>query len=178
YWGTSEWDATEILEAISIAQQHNLIGPVMEQPQYNMLTRQKLERDYMHLFRYHGLGTTIWSPLASGVLSGKYNDASPDNTRLSMAGMEWLHDRVIQDEILTKTRKLKSVADSIGMTQARMSLAWCLKNPNVSTVILGASNVKQLQENLHCLDAINSLTPEIMQSIESILENKPVTEGF
>lgn len=178
YWGTSEWDATEILEAISIAKQHHLIGPVMEQPQYNMLTRQKLERDYQHLFKYHGLGTTIWSPLASGVLSGKYNDASPGDTRLSMAGMEWLHDRVIQDAILTKTRKLKSIADSIGIPQARLALAWCLKNPNVSTVILGASNVKQLQENLHCLDAVNSLTPEIMQSIESVLENKPVTEGF
>ncbi|MFM7725991.1 MAG: aldo/keto reductase, partial [Flavobacteriales bacterium] len=178
YWGTSEWDATEILEAISIAKQHHLVGPVMEQPQYNMLTRQKLERDYLHLFRYHGLGTTIWSHLASGVLSGKYNDASPGDTRLSMPGMEWLQERVVQETILDKTRRLKKIADEIGIPMARMGLAWCLKNPNVSTVILGASKTNQLQENLQCLQAVPLLTPDVMINIETVLANKPITEAF
>lgn len=178
YWGTSEWEATEIMEAISIAKQHHLIGPVVEQPQYNMLTREKLERDYLHLFRYHGLGTTIWSPLASGVLTGKYNDAKPGDTRLMMEGMEWLHDRVIQEQILEKVRRLKNIADGLGITLARLSLAWCLKNPNVSTVILGASKVTQLKENLDCYSALPLLTDEVMLSIENVLNNKPKADSF
>lgn len=178
YWGTSEWDASEIMEAISIAKQHHLIGPVMEQPQYNMMTREKLERDYLHLFRYHGLGTTIWSPLASGVLTGKYNDAYPGDTRLNMEGLEWLHDRVLQEQTLTKVRKLKELADGLGIPMARLGLAWCLKNPHVSTVILGASKAAQLKENLECLSALPLLTEDVMQSIEQVLQNKPKVEGF
>lgn len=178
YWGTSEWESTEIMEAISIAKQHHLIGPVVEQPQYNMMTREKMEREYLHIFRNHGLGTTIWSPLASGVLTGKYIDAHPDDTRLNMPGMEWLHERVIQDHTLEKVKRLKKIADDLGIPVARLALAWCLKNPHVSTVLLGASKVEQLKENLHCLSAVPLLTEEVMQSIEAVLDNKPKGDSF
>ena len=178
YWGTSEWDASEIMEAISIAKQHHLIGPVMEQPQYNMLTREKLEKDYLHLFKHHGLGTTIWSPLASGVLSGKYLDAKPGDTRLMMPGMEWLHDRVLQEEILKKVEGLKKISDDLGVSLAHLCLAWCLKNPNVSTVILGASKTDQLKENLNSMKVVQMLTDEVMSAIEKVLNNKPRLSEF
>jgi voltage-dependent potassium channel beta subunit len=178
YWGTSEWDASEIMEAIAVAKANRLIGPVVEQPQYNMMTRGKVEREYAHLFRYHGLGTTIWSPLASGVLTGKYNDAHPGDTRLNMEGLEWLHDRVMQERTLEKVKRLKDIANELGISMARMALAWCLKNPNVSTVLLGASKAAQLKENIGCLSALPLITEEVMQRIEQVLDNKPSGDSF
>ncbi|MFM2207390.1 MAG: hypothetical protein RL213_1365 [Bacteroidota bacterium] len=178
YWGTSEWDASEIMEAIAVAKANRLIGPVVEQPQYNMMTRGKMEREYAHLFRYHGLGTTIWSPLASGVLTGKYNDAHPGDTRLNMEGLEWLHDRVMQERTLEKVKRLKVIADELGISMVRMALAWCLKNPNVSTVLLGASKPSQLKENIGCLSALPLITEEVMHRIEQVLDNKPSGDSF
>lgn len=173
YWGTSEWSAHEIMEAHMVAQRYSLIGPTMEQPQYNMLERQKMEVDYLKIFNTVGLGTTIWSPLASGVLSGKYNDDFPAATRLSILGMEWLKDAALAEEKLTKVRTLTGLAKEIGLSMPLMSIAWCLKNEHVSTVILGASKTSQLQENFKALEAVKQLTPDVMEKIEDILKNKP-----
>lgn len=174
YWGTSEWSANQITEAHTIAERHHLIGPTMEQPQYNMLHRKRFESEYAILYARYGMGTTIWSPLASGLLTGKYLSSKPGNTRLSMAGMEWLKEQKLNDETaLEKVSQLKSIADELDVTLARLSLAWCLKNPNVSTVILGASRVEQLKENLTAIDVIPLLTEEVINNIEGILQNKP-----
>ncbi|MBK9526470.1 MAG: aldo/keto reductase [Bacteroidetes bacterium] len=178
YWGTSEWDASEIMEAHLVAAQNHLIGPVVEQPQYNMFTREKLEKEFLHLFRHHGLGTTIWSPLASGILSGKYLNGFPDDTRLGAEGLEWLKDKWHRDDLLDKTRKLKIIADRLGTTLPKLSLAWCLKNPNVSTVILGASKVSQLQENLGALDTQTIVSDTILQEINLILGNTPIQPEY
>lgn len=177
YWGTSEWDASEIMEAMLVAERHHLIAPVMEQPQYNLLTRGKLEREYLHLFRYHGIGTTIWSPLASGVLSGKYLGASDEDTRLKMKGLEWLREQVLREEVMTKVKALKSLADECETTLPLLSIAWCLKNPHVSTVILGASRLSQLQENLGALDVVPRLTQERMDRIDQIFP-KPILPEY
>lgn len=174
YWGTSEWSAVEVMEAHAAAKQYNLIPPVMEQPQYNMFVREKFEVEYFKLFRDHGMGSTIWSPLASGVLTGKYNDGSTGSTRLDIPGMEWLKERVLQEEALDKVRRLTAFAQELGTSMAKLALAWCLKNPNVSTVILGASKLYQLEENVQALDVVPLLTPEAMEKIEEILANKPV----
>lgn len=173
YWGTSEWNASEIMEAHLIAKQHHLIAPIMEQPEYNMFRRDKLENEFLHLFKHHGLGTTIWSPLASGVLSGKYLDGFPKDTRLGIEGLDWLKNRALAEDRIEKARGIKKLADEMGISMVILSLAWCLKNPNVSTVILGASKVAQLKENLQAIDAIPLLTPEILEKIETILNNKP-----
>jgi voltage-dependent potassium channel beta subunit len=178
YWGTSEWDASEIMEAHLIAKQNHLIGPSMEQPEYNMFRREKLEKDFLHLFKHHGLGTTIWSPLASGVLSGKYLDGFPDNTRLGMEGLDWLKNRALANDRIEKARKIKEIADQMNVSMVKLSLAWCLKNPNVSTVILGASKTAQLTENFEALDVVARLTPEVMDAIDAVLENKPVLAEF
>lgn len=178
YWGTSEWNASEIMEARLIAAKHNLIGPVVEQPEYNMFQRSKLESDYLHLFKHHGLGTTIWSPLASGVLTDKYLDGFPEDTRLGIEGLEWLRDRAIKAERIEKVKKLKVLADELEVPLPKVALAWCLKNPNVSTVILGASKVAQLKENLLALDVIPLLTNDVMEKIETILLNKPVQPEY
>lgn len=172
YWGTSEWSASELMEAHLVARQHHLVPPTMEQPQYNMFTREKMEKEFLHLFRHYGLGTTIWSPLASGILSGKYLDGFPDDTRLGIAGLEWLRDRWVKDDLLVKTRKIKAIADTLDTTLPKLALAWCLKNPNVSTVILGASKVNQLKENLTALNDIGKLSPEVLGEIDTILGNK------
>ena len=177
YWGTSEWDASEIMEAMLVAERHHLIAPVMEQPQYNLLTRGKLEREYLHLFRYHGIGTTIWSPLASGVLSGKYLGASDEDTRLKMKGLEWLREQVLREEVMTKVKSLKSLAEECETTLPLLSIAWCLKNPHVSTVILGASRLSQLQENLGALDVVPRLTQERMDRIDQIFP-KPILPEY
>jgi voltage-dependent potassium channel beta subunit len=177
YWGTSEWSAQEILQAHLEAARHHLIGPVMEQPQYNLFERRKMEDEYLHLFRYEGLGTTIWSPLASGVLSGKYLGQA-GNTRLSMQGLEWLRERNLTPEKLGKVKQLKEISDSLGVSLSGMALAWCLKNPNVSTVILGASKVEQLDENLTALEIVPRLNEEVMQKIEGVMQNKPVLPEF
>lgn len=167
YWGTSEWSADQITEAFTVAEKHHLIGPTMEQPQYNLLHRHRVEVEYAMLYARYGLGTTIWSPLASGLLTGKYLDKNPDNTRLSMPGLEWLRDQKLNDEVARqKVQQLKTIADGLGISLTRMALAWCLKNPNVSTVILGASRTEQLKENLTALEVVEQLTPEMMQQIE------------
>ncbi|MBI2281960.1 MAG: aldo/keto reductase [Bacteroidetes bacterium] len=179
YWGTSEWSAQEIMEAHMVAKQHHLIAPTMEQPQYNMLTRQKVEVEFSQIYKTVGLGTTIWSPLASGVLTGKYNqNKNPKNTRLNMEGMDWLKKNVLEKENIKKAEKLTVLAKDLGMTLPVLAIAWCLKNPNVSTVILGASKTAQLKENFKASEAKNKLTPEVIQQIEKILNNAPIKPTF
>lgn len=178
YWGTSEWSAAEIMEAILAAEKNHLIGPSMEQPQYNMLVRDKMEKEFLHLFKHHGIGTTIWSPLASGMLTGKYNNENPNDTRLAIKGMDWLKDRLLLEENLKKVELTKQIADEIETTLPLLGIAWCLKNPNVSSVILGASKTSQLKENLNALDVVPKLTSEIMNKIDDIWKNKPVQAEF
>lgn len=178
YWGTSEWSAAEIMEAIAVAKQYNLIGPTMEQPQYNLFEREKLENEFLHLFNNHGLGTTIWSPLASGILSGKYTNSGVEGTRLGMQGLEWLKDRTLAADRMEKANALQQLANSLDVSLAKLSIAWCLKNPNVSTVILGASKVPQLQENLQVLEVLPLLTDEVIAEIEAIVQTKPVIPQF
>ena len=178
YWGTSEWSASEIMEAIRVAKQYNLIGPTMEQPQYNLLERNKMENEYLLLFKEYGLGTTIWSPLASGLLSGKYTSGVTKDTRLELKGMEWLKDAVLNEEKLKKAEKLQGLADQLNIPLAKLSLAWCLKNPNVSTVILGASKTAQLKENLTTLEVLPLLTEKVLADIEDIMKTKPHLPQF
>lgn len=178
YWGTSEWSAQEIQEAYSVARQYNLIPPTMEQPQYNMFWRDRVENEYNKLYREIGLGTTIWSPLGSGVLTGKYNDGMPEDTRLSIEGLEWLKDRSLVDKNLEKVRRLTAFAQEIDLSMPRLAIAWAIKNPNVSTAILGASKKYQLEETLKAVEDVQKLTDEVMEKIESILENKPKKPDF
>lgn len=174
YWGTSEWSAQEIMEAHMFAKQNHLIGPIVEQPEYNMFTRQKVEVEFSQIYKTVGLGTTIWSPLASGILSGKYNHEFPNDTRLGMEGLDWLKEKNFTVERIDVVKKLSALAADLNMSLPVLGLAWCLKNPNVSTVIVGASKEHQLKENLTSLEAKEKLTPEIMDQIEGILSNKPV----
>ena len=173
YWGTSEWSAQEIMEAHMFAKQNHLIGPIVEQPEYNMFTRQKVEVEFSQVYKTVGLGTTIWSPLASGILSGKYNKDFPNDTRLGMEGMDWLKEKNLTVERIDVVKKLSALAADLDISLPVLGLAWCLKNPNVSTVILGASKEYQLTENLKSLDAKEKLTAEVMEEIELILSNKP-----
>lgn len=173
YWGTSEWSAAQIMEAFAVAKQYNLIGPTMEQPQYNMFERFKMEKDYLPVFEEYGLGTTIWSPLASGLLSGKYSNGDTSNTRMEIQGLEWLKDLALTEEKLGKVNQLHALANDLDIGMPHFALAWCLKNPNVSSVILGASKTAQLEENLKALDALPKLSPEVMEKVEIILQNKP-----
>jgi len=179
YWGTSEWSATEIMEAYAIARREHLIPPQMEQPQYHMFHRERLEAEYGPLFEEIGLGTTIWSPLASGLLTGKYNQGTPDGTRISLEGYEWLRKQFESAEAqqrLEKVGKLIPIADELGCTIAQLALAWTLKNPHVSTTITGASRVEQVVENMKAIDFVEKLTPEVMTRIEDALENKPTQQ--
>jgi aryl-alcohol dehydrogenase-like predicted oxidoreductase len=176
YWGTSQWSGAEIMEAHRVAQQYGLIGPVMEQPQYNMFERYKMEMDYLPVFQNVGLGTTIWSPLAAGFLTGKYLQGIPEGSRLGIEGFEWLKDRWLQEEKIAKLRKLVSVAGKLGVSMSSLAIAWTIKNPHVTTAILGATRREQLEENLKALDVLTLLTPEIMQEIDGILGNKPVLD--
>ncbi len=178
YWGTSEWSAQEIMEAHMVAKELRLIGPVMEQPQYNMFHREKVEVDFNQIYKTVGLGTTIWSPLASGVLTNKYLNAFPKGTRLSMEGLDWLKERSFTPERLEKVRALNDLAKGMGTSLAKLAIAWCAKNPNVSTVILGASKLKHLKETLTALDVIPLITSEIEAEIEKILNNKPALPMF
>ncbi len=173
YWGTSEWSAQEIMEAHAVARQHHLIPPTMEQPQYNMFHREKFEVEYSQIYKTVGLGTTIWSPLASGVLTDKYIKEFPEGTRLGIKGLEWLKERQLTEERLDKVRNLNKLALEIGTSLPKLGVAWTLKNPNVSSVILGASKTHQLEENLTALDVLPLLTDEVMAKIEEILDNKP-----
>jgi voltage-dependent potassium channel beta subunit len=173
YWGTSEWHAAEIMEAHRVASQLNLIGPTVEQPQYNLLEREKMEAEYLMVFKTVGMGTTIWSPLATGLLTGKYNDGMPEGARLGLEGFEWLKDRWMVEDKLEKVRKLKTVSDELGTSQATLSIAWCLKNPDVTTVILGATKKEQLVENLKALDVVDKLDDDVMKRIDEIMQTKP-----
>ncbi|MBL7895955.1 MAG: aldo/keto reductase [Bacteroidia bacterium] len=179
YWGTSEWANDEIMAAIAVAKDYKIIGPTMEQPQYNMFERTKMEKDYLLLFRDYGLGTTIWSPLSSGLLTEKYINMSNEKTRLDIDGMEWLKERTLGDATrLEKVKKLNELAKSIGTTLPKLGIAWTVKNPHVSTTILGASRVEQLKETLTSLEVLPLLTNEVMEKIESILNNKPVLAQY
>ncbi len=176
YWGTSEWSAQEIMEAYTIARQEHLIPPLMEQPEYNMFARERFEKEYVRLYSLIGLGTTIFSPLASGLLTGKYNDGLPTDTRTSLPGYEWLRDRFEKPETQVKIEKVKQlvpIAAELDCSLAQLALAWCLKNPNVSTVITGASRASQVTENMKALAVAPKLTDEVMARIEAILQNKP-----
>jgi len=167
YWGTSEWTADEIRAAWEIAERHHLHKPVMEQPQYNLLDRKRVEEEYARLYTDIGLGTTIWSPLASGLLTGKYKDGIPADSRGALAGYEWLASRLSNNEELAKVERLRPIAEGLGCTMAQMSLAWCAANPNVSTVITGASRPSQVAENFAAIDVLPLLTPEVMERIEA-----------
>ncbi len=176
YWGTSEWSAAEIMAAWQIAERHHLHKPVMEQPQYNLLHRERVEREYARLYTDIGLGTTVWSPLASGMLTGKYNDGIPADSRANLKGYEWLKPHITDPERIAQVKKLVPIARDLGMDMAQMALAWCLKNPNVSTVIMGASRVEQVKQNLKALEAADLLTPEVLKRIDETLGNKPKEE--
>ncbi len=176
YWGTSEWSAGEITAAIEIAERHHLHKPVMEQPQYNLFWRERFENEYARLFKDYGYGSTIWSPLASGLLTGKYNNGIPADSRGAVKGYEWLRDRLTDPSAIAKVKALQAVADDLGAPLAQMSLAWCLKNPNVSTVITGASRVSQVQENMKALDVLEKLTPDVMARIDEITGKKNAGE--
>lgn len=173
YWGTSQWSAGEIMEAHRVAQQYGLIGPAMEQPQYNMFERFKMEQDYLPVFQNVGLGTTIWSPLAAGFLTGKYIDGIPEGSRLDIKGFDWLKERWLQEEKITKLKNLVALANEMNVSMASLAIAWTIKNPNVSTAILGATKKEQLTDNLKSLDVLPMLSPEIMERIEGILQNRP-----
>ncbi len=173
YWGTSEWSAAEILEAHDVAKALCLIGPSMEQPQYNLFERQKMESDYLPIFNGAGMGTTIWSPLASGLLTGKYNSGIPDGSRLSLQNYSWLKERVMDPAKLEKVTSLSAVAKELNTTLSTLSIAWTIKNPNVTTAILGATKDTQLLENLKAVELYTQLTPEIMNQIDEIMGTKP-----
>ncbi len=174
YWGTSEWSAAEIMDAHRIAERHHLIGPVVEQPQYNLFVRQKMEVEYADVFRTVGLGTTIFSPLASGLLTGKYNHGQrPAASRLQREELSWLASDILIEENLKKVESLSKLASDLGITSAQLALAWCLTNPQVSTVLLGATSPDQLAENLRAADAKHLLTQDVLERIEAIMNNRP-----
>ncbi|HEX6915633.1 MAG TPA: aldo/keto reductase [Chitinophagaceae bacterium] len=178
YWGTSEWSGVEIMEAHRVAQQYRLIGPAMEQPQYNLFEREKLEKDYLEIFKNVGLGTTIWSPLASGLLTGKYNKGIPENSRLGLEGFDWLKNRWMVEDKIRKVQELEKVAARLGVSLASLSIAWCIKNPNVTTAILGATRKEQLLDNLKALEALDKLTPEVLAEIDTVMETKPLQPEY
>ncbi len=178
YWGTSEWDSRQIEEAYGIARRERLIPPQMEQPQYNMFHRARVEVELEPLTRRIGLGLTTWSPLASGLLSGKYNDGVPAGTRVSLPGYEWLRDQVVGPgarDKLAKTRALTPIAAELNCSLAQLAIAWCVRNPRVSSVITGASRPEQVVENMAALDVANRFTPSLLQSLENVLDNRPDT---
>ena len=169
YWGTSEWSAEQISAAWHIAERHHLHKPQMEQPQYNMLHRDRVEKEYATLYKDLGLGTTIWSPLAGGLLTGKYNRGIPPGTRVDLPGYEWLRARFTDQSLLDKVMRLQSVADGLGCPMSQLALAWCIKNPNVSTAINGATTLAQLNENMQALALLPQLTDEVMREINAAL---------
>jgi len=179
YWGTSEWAADQIMEAYGVARREHLIPPTMEQPQYSMLHRKRVEVEYARLYREIGLGTTIWSPLASGILTGKYEHGMPKGTRFDVPEYEWLRENIESEEgkrNIDRARRLRPLAGDLGCSLAQLALAWCLKNKNVSTVITGASKPEQVVENMKAIDVVEKLTPVVMEQVETILDNKPTPE--
>jgi voltage-dependent potassium channel beta subunit len=178
YWGTSEWSGQQLTEAWAVARELGLTPPTMEQPQYNLFERDKVERDYASLYGLMGLGTTIWSPLASGVLTGKYNSGIPDDSRMNLPGYEWLKEQWQSEAGKAKLEQVAEVAklaDQIGLPIHHLALLWCLANPNVSTVILGASKKSQLVDNLAALDSKDKVTPDVLAKLDTILGNKPAS---
>ena len=175
YWGTSEWTADEIRAAWEIAERHHLHKPVMEQPQYNLFETRKVEREYARLYDDIGLGLTTWSPLASGLLTGKYVDGVPEGSRASLPGYEWLRGLLTDEDKNSKVRELMALADRLEVTTSQLAIAWCAANPHVSTVITGASSVAQVEENMGALAALEQLTPEVMAEITGIIH--PWTRG-
>ena len=170
YWGTSEWSADEIRAAYEIAERHHLHKPAMEQPEYNLIHRDRVEKEYARLYEDHGLGLTIWSPLASGLLTGKYRDGIPADSRAALPGYEWLKNGTITAENIARVERIRPIADELGTTLSKLSVAWCLKNPHVSTVILGASRAAQLEENLSALEVLPKLTEEVLTRIYDALK--------
>ncbi len=176
YWGTSEWSAQQITEAWEVARREHLIGPQMEQPQYHMFHRERVEKEYAPLYERYGLGTTIWSPLASGMLTGKYNDGVPEGSRLSLENMAWLREGFETEEWrarIEQVKQLEPIARDLDATLAQLALAWCLKNPNVSSVITGASRPTQVLENMKTLEVAGRLDDAAMERIEGVLSNRP-----
>jgi voltage-dependent potassium channel beta subunit len=174
YWGTSEWSAQQITEAWAVAKAENLHAPVMEQPQYNMMVRDKVEAEYLPLYQLTGLGTTIFSPLASGLLTGKYLNGVPDNSRLSLPGYEWLRDMLMgENNKLEQIAQLNQLAESLNMPLHHLALNWCLRTPHVSSVILGVSKLEQLEDNLKALELKQQLNNDVWQQVDNILANKP-----
>ena len=174
YWGTSEWEAEQLSEAYSVAQNFNLTPPTMEQPEYNLFNRGKIEKDYLPLYKQYGLGTTTWSPLASGLLTGKYNHGFPSNSRVFVKGYEWIKEKFESEETIQKIGKVKElqpIAESLNISLTQLSLGYCIKNPNVSTVILGATKKEQLKENLSTLQILDKITEKTLMEIKIIMDN-------
>jgi voltage-dependent potassium channel beta subunit len=179
YWGTSEWPAQRIMEAIHVARRERLIPPLMEQPEYSLFHRTRLEVEYAPLFERFGLGSTIWSPLAGGLLTGKYSSGIPRESRSTLSGYEWLRSRFEGEDAarnMAKIERLTAIADQLDCTMAQLAIAWCVANPNVSTAILGASRNEQLEENLRAIDVVPRLVPDVMERIEETLDNAPEPE--
>ena len=177
YWGTSQWSAQQLSEAYGVARQFHLIPPTMEQPQYSMFHREKVELEFAPLYETMGLGTTIFSPLYFGILTGKYNNGIPADSRATLPGYEWVRQIIESEEgqqKIAKVRELTAVAEALGTSMSRLAIAWCLRNPRVSTVIMGASRVEQGRDNLSALDLLPQLTDDVMAQIEGVLGNKPV----
>ena len=173
YWGTSEWSGVEIMEAHRVAEHYRLIGPTMEQPQYNLFERNKIENELLIIYKTVGLGTTIWSPLAAGLLTGKYNDGIPEDSRFALEGFNWLSERWTTEDKIKKVKKLSDFAAKLGVSTAALSIAWCIKNPHVTTAILGATKKQQLLDNLKAVEVVDKLTPEVLEKIEKIMQTKP-----
>jgi len=177
YWGTSEWSAQQIQEAYGVARRYGLTPPTMEQPQYNMLCRERVESEYRPLYGEIGLGTTIWSPLASGILTGKYSDGIPEGSRMALPDYAWLKERSLDSDEgraqLSKAGEVARFASELGLSPAQLAIAWCLKNPDVSTVILGASRASQLEQNLAAMNVVDQLTDDVMTRLDTILDNRP-----
>ena len=172
YWGTSEWSAAQITEAHEVARDNHFYAPVMEQPEYNLLHRERVEQEYAPLYEKYGMGTTIWSPLASGLLTGKYNDGIPQDSRLAQPGYEWLRESVLgkNGERVAAVRALQPIADELGVSLTQLAIAWCLLNRNVSTVMLGASSTQQLAHNLDALDVLPQLDDAVAKRIRATVE--------
>ena len=168
YWGTSEWDAAEIVAAIEIAERHHLHKPVTEQPVYNLFERHRFAGEYERVYKNYGYGTTTWSPLASGLLTGKYSQGIPAGSRGALEGYDWLHKHLTDQEKLTKVQALGAIAKELDCKLSQLALAWCLKNPFVSTVITGASRMEQVHENMQASEIVPKLTPEILERIDAI----------
>lgn len=179
YWGTSEWPAQRLTEAYEVAYRYDLEPPTMEQPQYNMFHRRRVEVEYAPLYEKYGMGTTTWSPLASGFLTGKYNEGIPEDSRVNLEGYDWLRERLESEEGQEKlhtVREMTAIAEELDTNMARLALAWCLKNPNVSTVITGASKVAQIHDNMKAVEVVDKLSDEVMARLEDILGNEPEPE--